>query len=69
MSETPRNNLDPLMSAEEVAEYLGLARQTIYNKVGTDSSFPRIKLGRTLRFRKSEIDHWIVQQAANEVAA
>lgn len=65
MEATPRNELDPLMTPEEVADYLGLKRRTIYNRVSTDRTFPRIKLGRTLRFRKSEIDHWIVQQTAN----
>lgn len=69
------NNLfdDRLLTAKEAAEYLGLAEGTIRNKASRDE-VPHIKLGAgpnaPLRFRKSELDHWIIQkQAEHEESA
>lgn len=62
------NNMDArFMTADEVAAYLGLKRQTIYNRVSTDPTFPRHKVGGALRFRREEIDRWIANQ--NDQAA
>lgn len=51
-----------LLTVDEVAEYLGLRRQTIYNRVSTDPTFPRLKVGGALRFRRSALDQWLEDQ-------
>lgn len=65
-----QSNDDRLLTADEVAAFLGYAVQTIYNKVSRDE-IPYIKLGRALRFRRSEIERWIIDQtaAADDVEA
>ncbi len=55
--------VDRLMTAEEVASYLGVATGTIYNKVSRDE-IPYVKVGRAVRFRRGEIDRWTEEQAA-----
>jgi excisionase family DNA binding protein len=62
MNPTPGNE-DRLMSAREVAAFLGYAVQTIYNKASRNQ-IPHVKLGTTLRFRRSEIELWIIEQTA-----
>lgn len=53
---------DRLLTVAELAEYLGLAQGTIYNKV-CRGEIPHVKLGRAVRFRRSEIDRWIDAQS------
>ena len=49
------------LSVDEVAEYLGIKRFTVYKWVQR-LDLPARKIGRLLRFRKSEIDTWMEQQ-------
>lgn len=56
------NPEDRLMTAEEVATYLGYALGTVYNKVQA-GEIPHKRLGRAIRFRRSEIDAWIEDNA------
>ena len=49
------------LSVDEVAEYLGIKRFTVYKWVQR-LGLPVKKIGRLLRFRKSEIDKWIENQ-------
>jgi len=46
------------ITASEAAEFLGYSIQTIYNKVNL-GEIPHYKRGRTLRFRRSELDAWL----------
>lgn len=61
---------DRLLTAREAGRYLGFAEGTIRNKASRDE-IPYVKLGRSLRFRKSELDRWIIDQtaAASDAAA
>lgn len=60
---------DRLLTAREAGRYLGFAEGTIRNKASRDE-LPYVKLGRSLRFRRSELDRWIIdQQAATESEA
>lgn len=52
-----------LMTAEEAARYLGFAKGTIYQKV-SKGEIPYLKLGHSVRFRRSELDRWIAEQNA-----
>jgi excisionase family DNA binding protein len=58
---------DRLLTAREAGRYLGFAEGTIRNKASRDE-LPHVKLGRTLRFRKSELDRWIIEQDAAAAA-
>ena len=45
-------------SVEEVVEYLGVKRDTLYKWIER-KAFPAHKAGRLWRFRFSEVDDWI----------
>jgi excisionase family DNA binding protein len=49
--------MDDIMTLEEVAKYLKLKPQTIYNWA-QDGKIPAAKLGKEWRFKKSFIDKW-----------
>ncbi len=49
---------DYLMNIEELASYLKLKKQTIYNWLCT-GKISGIKVGRVWRFSKKEIDKWL----------
>ena len=55
---------DRWLNVREAAAYLGYKPQTLYNKVGAGEIAPDARLGRTLRFRKSSLDHWVEEQNA-----
>jgi excisionase family DNA binding protein len=54
---------DRIFTPVEAADYLRLARQTLYNMV-SQGEIPFLKAGRALRFRKSELDAWLESSAA-----
>lgn len=57
--EEPSNILrGDVMNVGGVAEYLGLAPSTIYDKV-RDMEIPHARMGNLLRFRKKDIDQWL----------
>ena len=53
---------DPLFKIQEAAQYLRVARQTLYNLVNR-KEIPFLKAGGSLRFRKSELDEWLLEGA------
>lgn len=63
---------DRLLTAKEAADYLGLAEGTVRNKANAND-IPFIRLGKTpqspLRFRKSELDQWVIRKHAESEAA
>lgn len=61
MSDQDRNEFEPLMTVEEVAEYLRFKPGTIRQWVKT-REIPHVKAGRSTRFRKSDIDRWIEER-------
>ena len=48
------------MTFDEVCDYLHLSKSSIY-KLTCDNGIPLYRLGRILKFKKSEIDEWISQ--------
>jgi excisionase family DNA binding protein len=64
-----RNEIEPLMTVKDVAEYLQIAEKTVRNRVHRNE-IPYVKAGAALRFRRAEIDQWIIMQtaAADEAA-
>ena len=56
---------EALMDIKDVAIYLKLQRQTIYNWL-CKGKLTGIKMGHVWRFRKSEIDGWLKQMDQRE---
>ena len=50
-----------VMTIKEVAEYLKLAEKTAY-RLAAEGKIPGFKVGASWRFRRSEIDRWIIAQ-------
>jgi excisionase family DNA binding protein len=59
---TIRND-DPLLSKPEAAAYLSIAEQTISNWLATGRyKLPYVRVGRLIRFRKSDLDAFIARR-------
>lgn len=55
----------PMLSVEDLAEYLGVPVSTVYvwNSKGTGPK--RFRLGRHVRYRQVDVDAWIDTQEAH----
>jgi hypothetical protein len=53
------------LSVDDVAAYLGIRRGTVY-KWAERLGLPARKVGRLLKFKRSEIDAWVDRRAAGE---
>ncbi len=53
-----------LLTADEVSEYLGVPKATIYSWSSRGLGPRRYKVGKYLRYRRSDVDAWVDQQAA-----
>lgn len=47
-----------VMTVSEVADYLRINPQTVYRKAKT-GELPALRIGRSIRFRKAELDEWL----------
>ncbi len=54
---------DRWLSVNEIADYLGVTRDSIYRWV-TQRKMPGHKIGRLWKFRKAEIDKWVTSGKA-----
>ncbi len=52
---------DNILTIKELSLYLKLAEKTAY-RLASDGKIPGFKVGGSWRFRRSEIDRWIVEQ-------
>ena len=50
-----------IITVKELAEYLKIAEKTAYRFV-LEKKIPGFKVGAAWRFRKKEIDNWILKQ-------
>ena len=50
--------LDPILTLDELADYLKLSKSTLY-KLVQRGEVPGTKIGKHWRFRKGTIDRWI----------
>ena len=57
---------DRWLSVEEIAEYLGVSKDTIYTWV-TGTDMPGHKVGRLWKFKVDEIDAWVREGGAATV--
>jgi excisionase family DNA binding protein len=53
-----RNRIPRLMNVDELADYLGLKKQTIYNWLN-QKKIKGIKIGKVWRFDRKYIDDWL----------
>ncbi len=51
------------LSVDDIAAYLGIRRGTVYKWVER-SGLPARKVGRLLKFRRSEVDAWVERRSA-----
>ena len=55
---------DRWLSVDEIAAYLGIRRDTVYKWLDR-GKMPAHKVGRLWKFRKEEIDQWVVSGGAD----
>jgi len=58
---------DRWLSVGEIAEYLGIKRDTAYRWI-SEKNMPAHKVGRLWKFKKEEIDLWVKKGSAGEAA-
>ena len=51
---------DRLMTAREVATYLSCSASTV-RRMAASGEMPHYRLGRLVRFRREEVDSWLVR--------
>lgn len=56
---------DKLLNVKQVADYLQLKESTIYSWA-QDGKIPAIKIGRTWRFRRTDLDSWLERHLKEE---
>ncbi len=56
---------DRWLSVEEIGEYLGIKRDTVYRWIN-EKNMPASKVGRLWKFKKDEVDVWVRQGGAND---
>ena len=49
---------DRWLSVEEMAEYLGVSKDTVYSWV-TEKGMPGHKVGRFWKFKREDVDVWV----------
>lgn len=54
--------LEPLLSVEELSEYLGIPIKTIYDWRRTGHGPCAIRMGRHLKYASSDVRDWIAHQ-------
>ena len=53
------------LSVDEIADYLGIKRDTVYKWI-RERQMPGHKIGRLWKFDKKEVDDWVKSGGANE---
>src|ERR671911_150279 len=61
----PLDQLDRLLSTEEVAEYLGVGQATVYRWC-REESLPAVKIGRRWRVRRSALEEFVRKNERSE---
>ena len=62
---TPITTAEPWASVEEVAEHLGVARDSVYRWIEV-RGLPAHKIGRLWKVKLSEVDEWVRAGGAME---
>jgi len=59
---------DRWLSVDEIAEYLGVKRDTVYKWIA-ERDMPAHRVGRFWKFKKEEVDSWVKQGNAGATQA
>lgn len=59
---------DRWLSVEEIAEYLGISKDTVYAWI-TKKDMPAHRVGRFWKFQRAEVDTWVRSGGADESKA
>ncbi|HHT9167048.1 MULTISPECIES: helix-turn-helix domain-containing protein [Legionella] len=59
---------DRWLSVDEIGEYLGVKRDTIYNWIN-EKKMPAHKIGRLWKFKVSQVDAWVEAGSADLVVS
>jgi len=62
------NKPDPIMTVDEVAEYLDLHPLTV-RRLARDSEIPAFKVGRQWRVQRKLLDQWLVEESMKNLGA
>jgi excisionase family DNA binding protein len=65
-TETARPAPAPLATADEVAAFLGVHRNYVYD-IAARGEIPSVKFNGNRRFRWTEVEDWLAQQAMRPV--
>lgn len=63
-SRTPE--VDRLLTVDELAEMIQIPKATLYKWRSEGTGPPGMRLGKYVRYRRSEVERWIDEQAAKE---
>lgn len=55
---------EPWLSADDIADYLGVTKDTIYAWIA-DKAMPAHKVGRLWKFKTNEVDDWVRRGSAS----
>jgi excisionase family DNA binding protein len=58
MGKPMSDQLDEILTIDEVAAFLKAGKRTVY-RLAASGKLPAFKLGGTWRFRRSDLDQWI----------
>ena len=53
------------LSVDEIAEYLGVSKDTVYTWRGT-KGMPSHRMGRLWKFKRDEVDAWVKSGGASD---
>lgn len=56
---------DRWLSVEEIAQYLGISKETIYRWL-EKKKIPAHRIGKLWKFKASEVDSWIRNSSSNK---
>ena len=56
---------EQLLSVNDICNYFGMKRDTIYKWIDTEE-LPAYRLGRRWRFKKKEVDRWLRKSLVNK---
>lgn len=59
------NSLEKWLSVEEIAEHLGISKETVYRWL-EKGSIPAHRIGKLWKFKPSEVDGWVLSGQAGE---
>ncbi|MFT0532093.1 helix-turn-helix domain-containing protein [Castellaniella hirudinis] len=54
-----------VLTRDEVATYLKAGKRAVY-RLAAEGTLPGFKLGGTWRFRRSDLDHWVMTNLNNK---